>query len=77
MRLPFMVCPAQVVVKFWAPWCNKCRMIAPFVDDLQVWGVCAGYFLLVARRAELVGWLVYSGFVAWCSMLSAPMGHSV
>ncbi|GAB4816590.1 hypothetical protein N2152v2_003636 [Parachlorella kessleri] len=25
----------KVVVKFWAPWCNKCRMIAPFVDDLQ------------------------------------------
>lgn len=24
------------MIKFWAPWCNKCRMIAPHVDDLQV-----------------------------------------
>ncbi|PSC67995.1 Thioredoxin-dependent peroxide reductase [Micractinium conductrix] len=25
----------KVVVKFWAPWCNKCRMIAPKVDGMQ------------------------------------------
>jgi hypothetical protein len=28
----------KVVVKFWAPWCNKCKMIAPLVDELQVGG---------------------------------------
>ena len=22
------------MVQFWAPWCNKCHMIAPHVDDL-------------------------------------------
>ena len=32
----------QVLVKFWAPWCNKCRMIAPFVDELLVGGVGVG-----------------------------------
>lgn len=25
-----------MVLKFWAPWCNKCRMIAPHVDELAV-----------------------------------------
>lgn len=24
------------MVKFWAPWCGKCKMIAPHVDELQV-----------------------------------------
>lgn len=24
----------KAVVKFWAPWCGKCRMIAPAYDDL-------------------------------------------
>ncbi len=26
----------KAVIKFWAPWCNKCRMIAPHVDELAV-----------------------------------------
>ena len=38
----------RVVLKAWAPWCAKCRMIAPLVDELQVlrgwlgggWAVC-------------------------------------
>ncbi|KAL4860147.1 Peroxiredoxin-2 [Chlorella vulgaris] len=25
----------NVMVKFWAPWCGKCKMIAPHVDELQ------------------------------------------
>lgn len=25
----------KVAIKFWAPWCNKCRMISPYVDELQ------------------------------------------
>jgi alkyl hydroperoxide reductase subunit AhpC len=24
----------KTVVKFWAPWCGKCRQIAPFADEL-------------------------------------------
>ncbi|PRW59160.1 Thioredoxin-dependent peroxide reductase [Chlorella sorokiniana] len=24
----------KAVIKFWAPWCNKCRMIAPHVEEL-------------------------------------------
>ena len=23
-----------VVIDFYAPWCGKCRMISPFVDDM-------------------------------------------
>lgn len=33
----------KAVIKFWAPWCNKCRMIAPHVDELAVrggWHLC-------------------------------------
>jgi hypothetical protein len=26
----------KVAIKFWAGWCNKCKMISPLVDELQV-----------------------------------------
>ncbi|KFM28557.1 Peroxiredoxin-2 [Auxenochlorella protothecoides] len=29
------VSSGKVAVKFWAPWCGKCKMISPYVEELQ------------------------------------------
>jgi hypothetical protein len=46
----------KVVVKFWAPWCNKCKMIAPLVDELQVGYTCRVHSAQPSLGAASGGW---------------------
>ena len=66
------------MVKFWAPWCNKCRMIAPHVDELQVgaaWAAaaCSRVPAAACSRCVLAGQMGAGGCQVPCWTLAVAL----
>jgi len=68
--------PVPVIVDFWAPWCNPCKMVAPILDKLA--NEYAGKIIVAkVNTDENPEWMMKYGIQGIPTMLFVANGKIV